>query len=380
MTKTISTELCPTCGSRVSEGATKCLVCGTDLTQKGTDKAKSVVQSNRMPEVTLSLPVALALVVIFLGIGAGLVFFTVRQQPEIVVPPTETSTPTVTSSPTLTPTPETPTPTNTPEPTATPLSYVVQEGDQCISIAAFFQISVQSIVSLNNLDTNCTIFSGDVLLIPHPTPTPTALPSATLNPTEAYAAECEKVIYNVQSGDTLSTISANYQVPMESIRRWNNLSSDVVFEGLPLTIPLCERDVSLTGGPTSTPTPAPPYPAPSLLLPADGAAFTLSSDVITLQWASVGALRENESYIVIVVDATSGEENRLVDYVTDTKFIMPTNFLSSLTGVHVIYWQIGTVRQVGTDEDGLPVYEEAGALSERRGFGWSREAVSTPSP
>lgn len=74
-----------------------------------------------------------------------------------------------------------------------------------------------------------------------------------------------------------------------------------------MTIPLCERDATVVGGPTSTPTPAPPYAGPSLLLPADGATFTLSSDTITLQWASVGALRENEAYVIIIVDATGGE-------------------------------------------------------------------------
>ena len=380
MTDTTSTELCPTCGSRVNEGATKCLVCGTDLTKKGTEQAKSVVQSSRMPEVTLSLPVALALVAIFLGIGAGLVFFTVQQQPEIIVPPTVTSTPTVTSSPTLTPTPETPTPTNTPEPTSTPLSYVVQDGDSCIQIAVFYEISVQSIVFENELDTNCTISAGRVLRIPHPTPTPTALPSATLNATESYEAECDQVIYEVLAGDTLSTISLNYQVPMEAIRRWNNLSSDVVQEGFPLTIPLCERDTSSVGGPTPTATPAPPYSAPSLLLPSDGEAFTLSSDTITLQWASVGALRENEAYIIVVIDATGGEERRLVEYVTDTKYILPLTFLSGSGSPTLFYWQVGTVRQVGTNEEGLPVYEEAGALSDRRGFIWSGVVSSTPGP
>jgi len=200
------------------------------------------------------------------------------------------------------------------------------------------------------------------------------LPSATLNPTEAYEDACEKDFYTVQSGDTLSTISFNYQVPMESIRRWNNLSNDVVQEGQPLTIPLCERDSGVVGGPTATPTPAPPYSAPSLLLPIDGATFDLSTDTITLQWASVGALRDNESYVIIIVDATGGEERRLVDYATDTKFIVPLDFLTGSDGLTLYYWQVGTVRQVGTNEEGLPEYQEAGALSERRGFVWSGTA------
>lgn len=379
MTEQTPTELCPTCGSRVSEGATKCLVCGTDLTKKGTEQ-NSVVQSGRMPEVTLSLPVALALVAIFLGIGAALVYFTLRQTPEIIVPSTETPTPTVTSSPTQTATLAPPTITSTPEPTATPSTYVVKDSDTCLVIAAFYQVSVQSIVFLNNLDTNCTIFPTQVLLIPQPTPTPTALPSATLDATQSYVASCEQTPITVQPGDTLSTISLNYQVPMESIRRWNNLSSDVVFEGLPLLIPLCERDLSVVGGPTSTPTPAPPYPGPSLLLPADGATFSLSTDSITLQWASVGALRDNEAYMVIIVDATGGEERRLVEYVTDTKLIVLLDFLNDASGPTLYYWQVGTVRQIGTNEEGLPEYEEAGALSDRRGFVWSGTVSATPGP
>jgi LysM repeat protein len=333
-----------------------------------------------MPEVTLSVPVALALVIIFLGIGAALVFFTLRQTPEIIVPPTETLTPTTTSSPTLTPTLAPPTITSTPEPTATPASYVVQDGDLCTGIAFAFNISVQSIILLNNLNTNCTIFASQVLLIPQPTPTPTAPPSATLDATQSYVASCDKAEITVQAGDTLSTISANYQVPMEAIRRWNFMSGDIVQEGMPLTIPLCERDASVVGGPTSTPTPAPPYAAPSPLLPSDGAAFTLSSDTITFQWASVGALRENESYIVVIVDATSGEERRLVDYVIDTKFIVPLDFLNDASSPTLYYWQIGTVRQIGTNEDGLPEYEDAGALSERRGFVWSGTVGATPGP
>lgn len=380
MTEQTSTELCPTCGSRVSEGATKCLVCGTDLTKIGTEQARSVVQSGRMPEVTLSLPVALGLVAIFLGIGAALVFFTLRQQPEIIVPSTETPTPTVTSSPTQSPTLAPPTATFTPEPTGTPSGYTVKENDSCLEIADFYKVSVQSIVILNNLDTNCTIFPGTTLLIPQPTPTATALPSATLDATQAYVADCEKTEITVQSGDTLSTIAFDYQVPMESIRRWNNLFSDVVQEGQPLTIPLCERDLAVIGGPTSTPTPAPPYSAPNLLLPADGASFNLATDSITLQWASVGALRENEYYVIIIVDATGGEERRLVDYVTDTKFIIPLDFLNNAGGPTLYYWQIGTVRQIGTNEEGLPVYEDAGALSERRGLVWSGTVSGTPGP
>jgi hypothetical protein len=90
----------------------------------------------------------------------------------------------------------------------------------------------------------------------------------------------------------------NYNVTMAAIREYNRMSNDVVYEGMPLIIPLCERKP--TAGPTPTATPAPPYPAPNLLLPRSGAAFNAATNAITLQWASVADLRENELYRVTV--------------------------------------------------------------------------------
>ena len=373
MTNNTSTsEICPTCGSKTSEGASKCVVCGADLR---TGRTKSGVQSSRMPEVTLSLPIALGMLLLFLIIGAGTVYLLIQQEPEIVVPPTVTPTPTLTMTPSPTATEAPPTQTPSPEPSPTPFTYIVQEGDLCASIAFTFGVSVQSIILANNLDANCTLFVNTPLLIPYPTPTVTPLPSATLNPTEQYVADCSKVTYTVQANDTLSTISANYDISIEGIKRWNGLVLDQVNLGQVLIIPLCERGAG-PGGPTPTPTPAPPYPAPNLLLPVDGAPFTRDNNTITLQWASVGTLLDNESYKVTVIDITDGEK-QTVAYVADTKYILPESFKPTDSVAHIIRWTVQTVRQVGVDEDGLPVYEPAGTISIPRVFSWTGAAAST---
>lgn len=372
------TKLCPTCGTRVNEDALRCQVCGTDLTNLGKSSltAKSL-QSSRIPVITLNLPLALGLLALFIAIGASLVYFAMRQPTAQAVVPTETPTVTITPTATNTPTPITPTATNTLEPSPTPFTYKVALGDSCSTIAFRFGVSIQSIVLLNELPAACdTLFEGQTLLIPQPTSTPTPLPTATLSEAEATDAACPKIEYTVQDNDTLSSISANYAVPIAVLKSYNGRVNDTVRSGEILIIPLCER--AATPGPSPTPTPPPPYPAPNLLLPADGAPFTAADDTITLQWAAVGTLRENEAYAVTIVDLTEGLERKLVEYVTDTKFIVPLNFRPSDNQIHIFRWSISTVRQTGTDNDGNPLWEPAGAASEQRVFGWSGTGAAPP--
>ncbi len=375
-----STQLCPTCGTRLSADATRCLVCGSETSAAGEkSKEPEALRGSRMPEVTLSLPVVIGLMAGFLAIGAVMVFFALQRTGR-VVEPTPVPSPTVTPTPSPSPTPVTPTLTPTPLPSPTPFTYQVKAGDTCAGIAFAFDISVQSIVRLNNLPAACdTLFEGQELLIPYPTPTVTPFPTATLSGPEATIAACEKVVYTVQENDTLSSISTNYAVPMEAIKEFNGMVTNTVYAGMSLVIPLCER--AATPGPTPTPTPPPPYPAPNLLLPPDGSYFTLADDRVTLQWAAVGTLRDNEAYAVTVEDITEGQGRKLVDYVTDTKYLVPASFRAAASEPHVYRWSVMTVRQVGTDENGTPIWESAGAASTTRVFTWSgAPAAVTPTP
>jgi LysM repeat protein len=362
-------KVCPTCGTRLSENATRCVVCGSEFSASIEVRSQNALRPSQMPEVTLSLPVALGLLVIFLAAGAGLVFLAnsmlgVNTAP-VAEAPTVTETPTVTLVPTETPTPM-PTATYTPLP---PVEYTVNSGDTCVSIALFFNVSVQSIILLNNLPTACnTLFIGQKLLVPQATPTPLPEPSATLLPMDATRAACQKVVIDVQANDTLSKIAATYNVPMDAIKSYNGLSTDVVYLGMRLTIPLCER--APTPGPTPTATIPPPYPAPGLLLPADGAAFAAGENNLAVQWSSIGILRENESYMLVIEDITGGDGRRLVVYTTETRYVIPASFRPNAELPHVFRWSVVTVRQSGTDEQGQIVWVNAGARSEPRVFSW----------
>jgi LysM repeat protein len=381
-TNTTPLKLCPTCGTRVKEDATRCLVCGADLTttEKATQSSK-VVQGSRMPSITLSLPAAIGLLALFLGIGAIMVYFALRQAPQAIIPPTVTATATATATATQTATlTPLPTLTYTPEPSPTPVTYLVKTNDTCIGIALFFNVSVQSIVTLNNLPTECnTLYINQPLLIPQPTPTVTPLPSATYSLAEQTEAACEKVEIIVQSTDTLSSISSIYNVPMEVIKEENGLSSDTVYLGQPLTIPLCRKFA--TPGPSPTATPPPPYAAPNLLLPANGAPFTIADDSITLQWASVGSLQEIEAYRVTIEDLTAALGPSLVDQVTDTKYIVLSTLRPTDGVSHIFSWIVEVVRISGSDESGNPIWVTAGSASSPRYFSWiGAPAIITPTP
>jgi LysM repeat protein len=383
-TKSTPTKLCPTCGTRVSIDATRCLVCGSDLSgvwKESSTRAMKGVQGSRMPEITLSLPAVLALLVFFLTVGAVLVYLALNSKATPAAEITLTPTITLTPVPSLTPTPVTPTATNTPEPSPTPFVYTVKAGDTCGLIAYSFKVSVQSIVLLNNLPADCsTLYVNQKVYIPQPTPTATPPSTSTLSAAEETEAACQKLDYTVQENDTLSAIALNYAVPADAIREYNGLVNDVVRFGQLLVIPLCKRDA--TPGPSPTPTLPAPYPAVSLLLPADGAPFNATNNIVTLQWSSAGTLRQNEAYAVSVEDVTEGQNRREVDYVTDTKFIVPDTFLPNDGTPHVIRWWVLSVRQIGTDTDGKPIWDPAGAVSTTRVFTWisTGGGLITPTP
>ncbi|MBN8579396.1 MAG: LysM peptidoglycan-binding domain-containing protein [Anaerolineae bacterium] len=93
-----------------------------------------------------------------------------------------------TPSPSFTPTLLPHTSTQKPTATKTPqisFQYIVPTGDSCTSIAFNFDVSVSSIIELNNLQPSCIIEPGQQILVPYPTvsniPTPTFKPSELIS-------------------------------------------------------------------------------------------------------------------------------------------------------------------------------------------------------
>jgi len=91
--------------------------------------------------------------------------YTPSLPPSKTITATATHTPTKTSTPTSTPTSPTSTPSVTPTPTQ--IVYTVQQNDTLSYIALKFNVTVEEIQMLNNLDTTF-IYEGQILLIPRP--------------------------------------------------------------------------------------------------------------------------------------------------------------------------------------------------------------------
>jgi LysM repeat protein len=129
--------------------------------------------------------------------------------------PTETPTPTPvtpTSTATMTAT-ITNTPTITPTNTASaPFEYVVQEDDNCTTIAEEFGVDIEVLLVLNDLSSNCFITPGQTILIPAPGQ---ELPTATPLPTDI--APGTPIEYRVRAGDSLYVLAEKYNSTVERI-------------------------------------------------------------------------------------------------------------------------------------------------------------------
>jgi LysM repeat protein len=296
--------------------------------------------------------IGIALIVFSSG-ALSSVFATPTASPTFTQPPTLTATPTAT---------ETAVPTNTPLP---PQPYSVVAGDTCISIALTHNVSVQSILDLNKLPAGCILSIGQVLQIPQPTPTPTALPTATLSPEQA--TQTPRTTYTVHAGDTCGGIANFYHIQVADLMGVNGITDCALLrQGQVLIIPL---ELAITPGPSPTATPYPPYPAPNQLVPADGQTFA-GGEVITLQWASLGVLRNGEAYYVTVEDVTCNCAAVRKFATTETKLIVPADLRPTDGKPHIFRWSVMAVRANGTSAAGQPVYDTAGAASSNRVFSW----------
>ena len=150
--------------------------------------------------------------------------------PEAVTAPPIPETPVATAtvsvvviSPTPTPTPPA-TPTPTPAPTPTPKTHRVRLGDTLSEIVDFYGVTMDEILSLNNIPDSDNLQIGQVLILPPEAevPTETELPAT----------------YIVRPGETLSDIAVKLGVAIDELTAANDIvNPDSILAGQELNVP-----------------------------------------------------------------------------------------------------------------------------------------------
>lgn len=382
---------CPNCGASVSSRARTCLMCGAELASAVSPVARkpkaapeSAARAFPWPQFTARgriIAIVAGVIVLLLAVSGVLLL---RPGGMLQPPPAPTSTATPTPPPTETPTPRPPTPTvtSTPRPTETPIpptKYTVRPGDTLSIIAEKFNTTIEAIQAFNGLKSTDVIDVGQVLQIPAAGATPG--PTTTARPTETFVPGPTPgtVLHVVQSGDTLLGISLKYGVAMGVIQRANDIKDpESIRAGQQLVIPIGPTPTA-TAGLNATPTGPPRYAAPILLSPIEGQIFEGNEEPILLQWASVGILHENESYMVRLVQM-EGSMPPQTFYTRATGWHIPVKWFPEPGDSHRTFqWQVRVVRVTGTYADGSSIYADAGASSVTRSFQWLI-APPTPTP
>ena len=177
---------------------------------------------------------------------------------------------------------------------------------------------MSALCAANGISSNHVLHPNDELIIP--------ADSSALTPTPLPA----QVVHVVQAGERLSDIARRYGVSEDSIREANDMpKAGRVRPGERLVVPLKPTATpTFTPTPTATPTPGPPYLAPHLLYPPDGAIVGHDAPVI-LQWTSVGILQEDEWYAIhlrYLGKRTDGRPQETTAYTRTTSWRVPDDW------------------------------------------------------
>ncbi len=410
---------CPRCDSVVAAEATVCIMCGAAIPVRPTvviapaarsaavetivPAPETAVSPTPIPDVFESvmrerqsaavfwLTAVFAVIILILG---SLVWQ--YRDPNLIlalvptltpIPPTPTHTPTQTLIPTETAPPSaTPTITLTPAPTTTPEPprlHTVSSGDTLFGLALRYRVEPDSIAVANGFALDAPILSGQTLQIPWPTPTPPLIPVGIEVNGELVIADptgCQR--YEVVTGDSLSAITARFDVDYDLFLLVNRLTSaSVIQPGDTVCVPTIVYGATLppTPGPSPTPSLTPPPPGPHLLYPVQNATIAPPDGLVTLQWVAVKDLTDDEWYMVELTDLDALDSAPFRGFTRDNAFQVPSSWRPPVAEPHNLRWRVSIVRVTDWRADGLPIYTYSGQSSADGFFTWEG-AVPTPTP
>ncbi|WP_066055665.1 C40 family peptidase [Robertmurraya korlensis] len=128
-------------------------------------------------------------------------------------------------------------------------TYTVQKGDTLTRIAGKHNTTVSSLKSINQLSTDMIYINQVLKVAETSSPTPT---QTVQTPTVVTTSEVK--YHTVISGDSLSKIAKIHNISLSDLRKWNNLTSDLIYPGQRFV-------VSASSGTVSTPVTTIPVPS-----------------------------------------------------------------------------------------------------------------------
>ncbi|MFC3018220.1 C40 family peptidase [Virgibacillus litoralis] len=127
-------------------------------------------------------------------------------------------------------------------------TYTVKRGDTLSGIASKHNISLTKLMKWNDLDTTL-IYPGNEFVVSEGGAGDSGQPDVSPAPDKEVASS---KVYTVKSGDSLSAIGSRNGVSVTQLKKWNDLSSDLILIGQKLNIG--EKSTSDGGSDSSAPT------------------------------------------------------------------------------------------------------------------------------
>jgi LysM repeat protein len=119
--------------------------------------------------------------------------------------------------------------------------HVVSQGETLYDIAQKEGIRLEALMQLNHLSARQTPAAGEKLFLQQQAPAIPALaqtdkPSIVAGDSNEQSEEGEYEVYVVQAKETLYAISKKYNVSVQQLVQWNNLTGNYIKEGMELII------------------------------------------------------------------------------------------------------------------------------------------------
>ena len=102
-----------------------------------------------------------------------------------------------------------------------PTRYIVRQGDSFWEIAQTFKVSMRALAKWNGMATTETLIPGKELVIFSTLTQPAATTLATLAKLPESPEVIRKVNYRVRSGESLERIASKFNLPVTSVKQWN---------------------------------------------------------------------------------------------------------------------------------------------------------------